>query len=170
MNSRSLILALILSSGAAFCNQKGNAPPTLRGNSQGSPAPTLGPAPSLNGPLTANIMDARRLQEVKTVYIAMMEEGLSLKLANAFAKAAGPFRVVNKKQEADAILQGTCFDSPRLREVHSEVFLTARNGKAVWQDIIHQPYHPPALSKAVSETASQIVAQLKESIRQAARR
>ncbi|MGH9451694.1 MAG: hypothetical protein ACRD11_14350 [Terriglobia bacterium] len=159
----SVVAALLLSS-AAFCGQKQNAPPPTLGPPSGQPAPpTLGAAPSLGGPTTATIMDARKLRSVKTVYIGYMDNKLNVELLDDFAKQ-GPFRVVTNRKEADAILQGTCFDSPHLKEVHSEVFLTGQDGKAIWQDVIHEPYRPPSLTKAVDETAGLIITHLRQSI------
>lgn len=128
--------------------------------------PTLGPA--LNGPLTSTTMNPAELRRVKKIYVGLMDNKLNLDLIDDFAKA-GPVRVVANRNAADAILQGTCFDSPRLREVHSEVFLTDKAGKSIWQDVIHQPYRPPSLAQAVSQTANLIVAHLRQSILQPVR-
>lgn len=164
------VLAAVLLSGAALCGQTENAPPPTLGPPPGETRPTLGmPAPSLNGPLSATIMNAGKLKRIKTVFIGRMDNQLNLKLRDDFGKT-GPFRVVTDRRRADAILQGTCFDSLHLKEVHSEVFLTGQDGKAIWQDVIHQPYHPPSLPQAVTATANQIVVQLKESIRAVERR
>lgn len=156
------ILAAVLLSSALLCGQKDGPPPTL-GPAPTQTKPTLGPAPSLGGPLSATVMDARKLRSVKTVYIGLMDNKLNLRLLDAFAKE-GPFRAVANRNQADAILQGTCFDSLHLKEIHSEVFLTGQDGKAIWQDVIHQPYHPPSLPKAVDETANLIVTHLRASI------
>jgi hypothetical protein len=171
----SFFLICLFFSGAAISSQDSSPPqqqqeqrPTL-GKEPEQQRPTLGTAPSLNGPLTATIMDARKLRRVRTVYIGMMDNQLNLRLSEDLSKH-GPFRVVDNRNSADAILQGTCFDSLHLREVHSEVFLTGRDGKAIWQDIIHEPYHPPSLAKAVDNTAEKIVLHLQESIGQAGRR
>lgn len=140
--------------------------PTLgpeAGPETGHQRPTLGP--SAGGPLTSTTLNEAALRRVRTIYIGMMDNKLNLDLIDDFAKG-GPFRVVTNRNAADAILQGTCFDSAHLREVHSEVFLTGKNGKSIWQDVIHQPYHPPSLPQAVSETANLIVMHLHQSILQ----
>lgn len=169
---------VIVFSGAVVCGQQSSSSPPQKQSQEQRPTlgkepeqkrPTLGQSPSLKGPLTATIMDARKLRMVRTVYVGMMDNKLNLKLIDDFSKE-GPFRVVDSRDGADAVLQGTCFDSLHLREVHSEVFLTGKDGKAIWQDIIHQPYHPPVLAKAVSNTADKIVMDLRQSIEAAEHR
>ncbi len=142
--------------------------PTLN-KPDSSQKPSLGeaPAPSLNGPVNATIIDAHQLLMVHRVYIESMDNNLNLKLDQALSKL-GPFQVAASRGGADAILRGTCFDSPHLKDVHSEVFLTTKAGKAIWQDVIRRPYNPPALSKVVAQTANMVVMQLRESL-QAAR-
>lgn len=170
MKALSLFFAVMLFAGTAAARQN-NSPeqrPTL-GQAPEENRPTLGVAPSLGGPTTATIMDARKLRMVRTVYVGMMDNSLNLKLIQDLAKE-GPFRAITNRNSADAILQGSCFNSPHLKEVHSEVFLTGRDGKAIWQDVIHQPYNPPPLSKAVTETANLIISHLRESIVVAGRR
>lgn len=138
--------------------------------------PTLGPepageksAPSLYGPRSSTTTDARRLLRIHSVYIETIDNGLNEKLA-ASLSARGPFRVVGKRNEADGVLRGTCFDSRRLKTVHSEVFLTDLHGTSIWQDVIRQPYNPPPLTQAVIESAHIIVAHISESIREAQRK
>jgi len=145
--------------------------PTLGPEPADQNRPTLGgePGPSLNGPRTSTITDARKLLRVHTVFVETMDNGLSGKLAEDLSKS-GPFRVVANRNEADAVLRGTCFDSRRLRHVHSEVFLADRHGASIWQDIIRQPYNPPPLAKAVGDTALIVVSHLTDSIREAQRR
>lgn len=170
MKTLSLLFAVIFFAGVATGRQNNNSSeqrPTL-GQAPEQNRPTLGVAPSL-GPTTATIMDAHKLRMVRTIYVGMMDNSLNLKLIQDFAKE-GPFRAIDNRNGADAILQGSCFNSPHLKEVHSEVFLTGRDGKAIWQDVIHQPYNPPPLSKAVTETANLVITHLRESIEQAGRR
>ncbi|MGH9402080.1 MAG: hypothetical protein ACRD2P_08240 [Terriglobia bacterium] len=171
MKKLSLIFVVALLAGPALYAQRDTQSqpqqeqrPTL-GPETGPERPTLGSNPSLGGPLTATTLNEAALRRVKTVYVGMMDNKLNLKLIDDFAKA-GPFRVVASRNEADAILQGTCFDSAHLKDVHSEVFLTGKNGKSIWQDVIHQPYRPPSLPQAVSETANLIVTHLHQSIAQ----
>ncbi len=131
--------------------------------------PTLGhaeDAPSLYGPRSSTTTDARKLLRVHKVYIEPIDNALNEKLAEDLSKK-GPFRVVAKRHEADAVLRGTCFDSRRLKSVHSEVFLTDPNGSSIWQDIIRQPYNPPPLTRAVADSALLIVTHLSESLREA---
>ncbi|MGH9327928.1 MAG: hypothetical protein ACRD2B_14760 [Terriglobia bacterium] len=170
MKKLSLFFALIFFAGIAAGAQNNSQAqrPTL-GQAPEQNRPTLGVAPSLGGPTTAIIMNAPMLRRVRTVYIGMMDNSLNLQLIQDLAKH-GPFRTVDGRKKADAVLQGTCFNSQHLKVVHSEVFLTGRDGKAIWQDVIHQPYDPPPLSKAVTQTANLIIQHLRESIEQAGRR
>lgn len=143
--------------------------PTLN-KPDSSQKPSLGSAaPSLNGPVNATIIDAHQLLMVHRVYVESMDNNLNLKLDEDLSKL-GPFQVAASRNGADAILRGTCFDSPRLKDVHSEVFLTTKAGKAIWQDVIRRPYNPPALSKVVAQTANEVVAQLRESLEAARHR
>jgi len=148
-------------------------PPTLGKDSEGQQQqqqkPTLGEAPSLSGPRSSSTTDVRKLLRVRTVYIETIDNSLNAKLAEALSKA-GPFRVVAKRNEADAILRGTCFDSHRLKSLHSEVFLTDPRGGPIWTDIIREPFNPPPLDRAVTDSASMIVAHLGESLREAQRK
>ncbi len=163
-----LLAAAILFSSLAVCGQS---------NSQ-QQRPTLGPQPAPNapslegpsvvGPLNAKILDPNRLRTVHNIYVGLMDNNLNLKLMQDLAN--GPFHIVSSKRDADAILQGSCFDSPHLKDVHSEVYLSGRNGKPVWQDVIHKSYNPPPLSKAVTATAAEIVSDLRASIEAAQRR
>jgi hypothetical protein len=143
-------------------------PPTLNKPSDQKP-PTLGgsgeEAP-LAGPHAANTNDPGRLLHVHAVYIDSMDNGLAEKLIEEIG-SHGPFKVAANKQDADAVLRGTCFDSTRLKTVHSEVFLTSRSGESIWQDVIRQPYRPPPLARAVATTAEVIAADLAASIREA---
>ncbi len=154
-----LMLASIARAGPQNSNQQR---PTL-GSPRGNNRPSLGEAPSLQGPGTSKIMDPRALTAVRTVYIETMDNSLSAKLIADFGNQ-GPFRIVIDRSQADAVLAGSCFDVPDLKDVHSEVYLTGKNGKAIWQDIVHEPYRPPSLSVAVTKTAETIVAHLRESI------
>jgi hypothetical protein len=113
-------------------------------------APSLEP-PSVMGPLNAKIMDPVKLRMVHSIYVDLMDNKLDLKLMQDLANS--PFRVVSNKREADAVLQGSCFDSPHLKNVHSEVYLTGRNGKPIWQDVIHKPSSPRTVAKAVAGSA-----------------
>jgi hypothetical protein len=141
------------------------APPTLGPAPQQKP-PTLGGSPSLAGPHSANTSDARRLLQVHAVFVDQMDNGLDEKLIEVLGNK-GLFRIVGNRRDADAFLRGTCFDSTRLKTVHSEVFLTGRSGESIWQDIIRQPYRPPPLSQAVATTAQAIGEDLVSSMREA---
>jgi len=166
----SFFLFLLVFSGAATAGQQNtNQPRPTLGNSPQTNRPTLGEAPSLQGPGSSKIMDPRALGAVRRIYVETMDNSLSAKLIKDFANE-GPFRVVTDRSQADAILDGSCFDLPHLKDVHSEVYLTGKNGKAIWQDIIHEPYQPPSLSVAVNKTANLIVAHLRESILKTERR
>ncbi len=143
-------------------------PPTL------GPQPGLSlgpsPAPSLNGPRSSSTTDARKLVSVRAVYIEPIDNALSEKLADGLTHL-GRFRVVAHRNEADAVLSGSCFDSHRLRVVHSEVFLNDRNsGASIWQDNLRVPYNPPPLAKAMDVTAATILQHLSDSVSEAERR
>lgn len=134
--------------------------------------PTLGPspAPSLHGPRTSNTVDPRKLLRVRKIYVERMDNKLSDKLVEGLGKA-DLFHLVADRNEADAVLRGTCFDSRRLRRVRTEVYLNERSsGASIWQDNVYRPYNPPPLDKAVSETSTLIVEHLKESLLEAGRR
>ncbi len=144
------------------------AAPLLQGQEQ---RPTLGPSePSLQGPGSTTTADRKRLLEVRKIYIERIDNKLSDKLAEDLARSS-LLRIVDKPDDADAILRGTCFRLNSLKRLHSEVYLTDRiNGTSIWQDIILVPWNPPSLNKAVGQTAARITTQLFESIRQAEKR
>jgi len=133
--------------------------------------PTLGPAtpPSLYGARPATTINARRLLSIRTVFIERMDNGLGEKLADGLAKE-GRFRMVTKRDAADAVLRGTCVDLRRLKSLHSEVYLTDNSGAAVWQDSVRSPFNPPVLDKAVTAAAGVIVEHLRTSILEAERK
>lgn len=134
--------------------------------------PTLGPssAPSLSGPRTSTTTDPRKLLRVRSVYIERMDNSLSDKLTEAMART-GRFRLVSTRNEADAVMHGTCFDSRRLKTVHSEVYLSERSSRApIWQDSVRRPVNPPPLDTAVTETAQIILEHLSASVLEAERR
>ncbi len=172
-----VFLALILLGCNGLCGQqdqqdqqeKQTKPPTLGKEPEQQQRPTLGEAPEGGGPRTSTTTDIRKLLRVRTVYIEAIDNGLNEKLTEALSKT-GPFRVVAKKNEADAILRGTCFDARRLKRLHSEVFLTDSRGGSIWQDDIRQPFNPPALEKSVTDSAAIIVEHLGESLREAQRK
>ncbi len=168
MKLSQIFLALLLLGGTGPRGQQ-EKPPTLGKEPQEQQRPTLGEAPSTGGPRTSTTTDIHKLLRVRSVYIEMIDNSLNEKLAEALSKM-GPFRVVAKRSEADAILRGTCFDSRRLKRLHSEVFLTDPRGGSIWQDVIREPFNPPPLGKAVTDSASVIVAHLGESLREAQRK
>lgn len=134
--------------------------------------PTLGPhpAPSPGGPSSSTTADPRKLMRVRTVYVEIIDNLLSEKLADGISKM-GRFRVVAKRDEADAVLTGTCSDLRRLKTVHSEVYLNDRaSGAAIWQDSLRRPYNPPPLGQVVNHTASDFVAHLEDSVKEAERK
>jgi len=170
MRLRQVFFALLVLGCTGAWGQE-EKPPTLGKEPEGQQQqkPTLGEAPSLSGPRTSSTTDIRKLLRVRTVYIETIDNSLNEKLAEALSKT-GPFQVVVKRNEADAILRGTCFDSRRLKKLHSEVFLTDPHGGSIWSDIIREPFNPPPLDKAVMDSASVIVAHLGESLREAQRK
>jgi hypothetical protein len=145
--------------------QQPQSPPSLQ-------RPTLGPAsaPSLGGPRASSVVDPRRLMRVRKVFIMNMDNSLSEKLIETMGKG-DLFQVVNKRQEADAVFGGSCFEARRIRRVHTEVYLSDRiTEKIIWQDVIRVPFNPPTLESAVSATAAEILAHLRLDIREAPRK
>ena len=130
--------------------------------------PTLGPAPapSLRGPRNSTTTDARKLLRIHTLYVERIDNVLSDHLIEGISKV-GRFRIVSQPKEADATLRGSCLESRRLKRVHSEVFISDRNGASIWQDNIFRPYNPPSLDRAVTETAQLVVEHLGQSITEA---
>ena len=141
--------------------------PVLRGQQ----APTLGPSrPSLEGPGNMRTVNPRRLLEMRRVYIQRMDNNLNEKLADDIAHVSW-LKVVDKPEEADAIVRGECFSLRRLKRLHAEVYISDRvTGKAIWQDVIRVPYDSAAPQKAVDRAASDILEHLNESMQAAAKR
>ena len=136
---------------------------------RGQQKPSLGEQePSLHGPHTSSTTDARKLLRVRTIYVQRIDNALSDKLMEGLSKT-GRFRIAADRQEADAVLRGTCSEYRRLRTVRSEVYLNDRTGAPIWQDSVRRPYNPPRLEEAVGETAESILAHLAESIHRAER-
>lgn len=183
MNTAYRCFGVILIVAGAFTAQRSldggqNQPPQSRTKSSqqtGRPAyrPTLGEAPDqpgsqnrvklagdlLVGPHHADINDAQRLLAIHSIFVERMDNGLGDNLRQKI-KAAKALSVAPDLHHADAVLRGTCFDSARLKTVHSEVFLSTPKGVAIWQDIVRQPYRPAALRQAVATTADSIAADL----------
>jgi hypothetical protein len=162
-----LCLTVLLIAGLARSQQEQptqEQPPQQSEQQQQPKRPTLGPAPapSLYGPRTSNTTDARKLMRVRRIYVERIDNALSEKLVEGFAKTRR-FRIVASRNEADAVLRGTCVSLRRMKTVHSEVYLNDMSGAAIWQDNVRRPYNPPTLEAAVSETASIIVTHLTES-------
>ncbi len=131
--------------------------------------PTLGPSePSLRGPGSSQTANPRRLLQMRRIYIDRIDHDLNVKLADDLAHVSW-IKVVNKRDEADAIVRGSCFSLRNLKRLHAEVYINDRvTGKSIWQDAIRVPYNPPALSKAVDEAAAEILSHLSQSMRAAA--
>ena len=164
----------VLPTGVLWGQSSGQEPQQSppQGQQQQEERPTLGPrnGPGLDsGPLTSTTNDLRKLVRIRTLYIESIDNSLSDKLVATLGKL-GRFRLVTKEKDADAILRGSCLESRRLKRVHSEVFISDRNGASVWQDSIMRPYNPPGLDQAVSDTATLVAAHLDRSIRQGAER
>jgi hypothetical protein len=162
MKRRGWWLALLLLLGLPGWAQEEKPEPT--------PKPTLGPAPgpSARGPRTSNTHDPRRLRRIRSLYVERIDNSLGDKLIEDLTKQ-GRFSLVGQAKDADATLRGSCLESRRLKRVHSEVFITDRNGTSVWQDSVYRPYNPPPLAQAVDETARLVVDHLGESLREAGR-
>ena len=128
--------------------------------------PTLGPPPASarESPHNAITTDRARLLRVRKVYVERIDNRLSDELLDGLAKS-GRFLIVAEREEAEGVIRGTCFDSRRLKVVHSEVFLSDRvTGASIWQDNVRQPFNPPPLQKAVEQTADVVLKDLAVSI------
>jgi hypothetical protein len=142
---------------------QGPAPGDLPASKHG---PTLGPqsGPSMGtGPDTSTTIDVRRLMRIHTIYIENIDNALSDKLVDSLGKW-GRFRLVTKAKDADATLRGSCLESRRLKHVHSEIFISDRGGKSIWQDSIYRPFNPPTLDQAVVDTANVVAAHLQRTM------
>ena len=131
--------------------------------------PTLGPRNSpgeVTGPDTSSTTDIRKLMAIRSLYIESIDNSLSDKLIETIGKL-GRFRLVTSAKDADATLRGSCLESRRLKRVHSEVFISDRNGASVWQDSIYRPYTPPALDQAITDTANLVQAHLERTLLEA---
>ncbi len=172
--AQQLALCLIASL-AIWANGGQNAGPSAQQEhpqQQPEERPTLGPktGPDVeSGPLTSTTTDIRKLVRIHTLYIESIDNSLSDKLVESLGKL-GRFRLVTKVKDADATVRGSCLESRRLKHVHSEVFITDRNGASVWQDTIFRPYNPPTLDQAVSDTATLVAAHLQQTVREAEQR
>jgi hypothetical protein len=131
--------------------------------------PTLGPSePSMRGPGTSQTANPGMLVRMRKIYIQRIDNNLNERLTDDLAHASW-VKVVDKPDEADAIVRGTCFSLRHLKRLHAEVYITDRvSGKSIWQDVIRVPCDPPALPKAVDDAAAEILAHLNQSIRAAA--
>jgi len=146
--------------------------PTLHKEPSQDNPPTLGKdeGPSLSGPRTSTTTDARRLLSFKAIFVDHIDNALSEKLADGLSKM-GRFRIVTDRKDADTVVYGTCFDSRRLKTLHSEIFLHDRaSGASIWQDVVRRHYNPPPLPKVVDDTATMILAHLGERIQEAQRK
>ena len=131
--------------------------------------PTLrkGDEPEEQGPRTSTTTNPRRLLTIHRIYFDPIDNSLSDKLADIISHM-GRFQIVAERKQADAVVSGTCFDSRRLKTVHSEVFIHDQlNNTSIWQDVVRRHYNPPPLSKVVEDTANIIVAHLAESVQEA---
>ncbi len=168
------LLAIFLLASLARGAQAGqNAPPPPQEQpQQPEEHPTLGPRNGpgeVTGPNTSTTTDVRKLMRIRTLYIESIDNSLSDRLMDVLGKW-GRFRLVAKPRDADATLRGSCLESRRLKHVHSEVYISDRNGASIWQDSIYRPFNPPALDQAVSDTATLVQTHLKEAIMEGERR
>ena len=107
--------------------------PTL--GPQPAPGDRTQPAPSLNGPRSSTTNDPQKLLRLKKIYVERIDNLLSERLMEGLAKI-GRFRIVADIKEADGVLRGTCFDSHRLKSLHSEVFISDRaTGASIWRRV-----------------------------------
>lgn len=134
--------------------------------------PTLGPPTTAapGGPHSSTTNDPRKLLHIRKIFVESIDNMLSDKLMEDLTKA-GRFRIVADKKEADAVMRGTCFDSRRLKSLHSEVFINDPiTGGSIWQDDVHRPFNPPVLQKAVDDTAAMIIEHLNDDVELAQRK
>ena len=153
----------------AYAGQKENPPAAEE--QQPEERPTLRPRngpPLAMGSNTSTTNDLKKLLRIRTLYIESIDNSLSEKLMEALGKG-GRFRLVEKAKEADATLRGSCLESRRLKRLHSEVFISGRNGESIWQDSIYSPFNPPGLAQAVTDTAAMVAGHLEQTIREAER-
>jgi hypothetical protein len=148
------------------CGQQSPQSQTQTPEERPTLGPRTGPAPLDSGPMTASVIDVRKLLRIHTLYVENIDNSLSDKLVAALGKL-GRFHLVSKEKEADAVVRGSCLESRRLKRVHSEVFISDHNGASIWQDTIYRPYNPPALDQAISDTAELIVDHLERTVREA---
>ena len=161
------LLAIWLLAGGTMGAQAGQSsdhktPQTSQGEATPSERPTLGPRagpPSEVAAPTAATTDVRRLLRIRTIYIEDIDNSLSEKLIEALGKW-GRFRLVTKAKDADATLRGSCLESRHLKHVHTEIYISDRNGKSLWQDTVYRPFNPPTLDQAVEDTAKLVAAHL----------
>ena len=131
--------------------------------------PTLGPPPTgrEEGPHNAVTTDRRKLLRIRKIYVERIDNDLSDMLLEGLSKS-GRFEIVVEREKAEGVIRGTCFDSRRLKMVHSEVFLSDRaTGDSIWQDNVRQPYNPPPLKEAVVKTADTVLRDLASSLTEA---
>ncbi len=170
------LVMLLVSGSAVWAQQKPSLDqepqqqkPSL-GQERSEERPSLGKQPSLSGPRSSTTTDARKLMRIRTIFVERIDNLLSEKLVNGLSKT-GRFRIVANRNQADAVLRGTCFDSRRLKTVHSEVYISERgNGASIWQDSVRRRYNPPPLDKVVDDTAVLILGHLTESLQEAQRK
>jgi hypothetical protein len=173
MTLRHVLVLALVSASAGFAAQERDQQGQQDQQKQEQPQPqkpTLGAPtePSL-GPRNSTTTDPHKLMRIRTIFVERIDNMLSDRLIEDLSRT-GRFRIVASRNSADAILRGTCFDSRRLKSVHSEVYLADRTGASIWQDIIRRPYNPPPLQKVVDNTAVEIVQHLGDSVREADRR
>jgi len=167
-----LALSSALSAGAQNDKPQEDKPAPEQHDQAPQKRPTLGPPTesSPGGPHSSTTTDSRKLIRVHKIYLENMDNHLSDKLMEDLAKS-GRFQIAADAKDADAVMRGTCFDSRRLRSLHSEVFLSDRaSGSTIWQDSILRPLNPPALAKAVDDTALLIAQHLTGDVQEALRK
>ena len=168
------LLAVCFLAGITLWAQERKKPdePSPAPSNESEQRPTLGPRNGpgeVAGPNSSSTTDLKKLMQIHTLYIENIDNSLSDKLVESIGKW-GRFRLVTKVKEADATLRGSCLESRRLKRLHSEVYISDRNGGSVWQDTIYRPFNPPALDKAVTDTATLVAEHLAQTLREGDRR
>ena len=155
MPRRVIVAAVVLAIGSTLWGQ--DKKPSFRTGRQ--PA-----RPSLTGKSSNLLVSPARLQRIRTLYIAPMDNHLHLRLAEQFSSWKR-FRLVATEKQADAVIKGTCFAARRLKMVKSEIYIReGRSGTPVWQDNVRLAYNPPSLNQVVGQMAVLLVDHLRHTM------
>ena len=153
---------------AGVAQQGGSPPPSDQQQERPTLRPRNAPPGEISSPDNSTTTNPRKLLEIHTLFVESIDNSLSERLVEAFEKL-GRYQLVTNRKQADALVHGSCLESRRLKHVHTEVFISDREGRSIWQDTIYRPFSPPSLNQAVSETAYLLIDHLARSIHDAER-